>query len=89
LGLPTAEDVKKGVIASKIAAHSADIVRLNDTSRDDEMSRARKNLDWDKMFKLCIDKGIREMHSELVGKNVCTMCGEYCALRIVKEYLKR
>ncbi|HDH40889.1 MAG TPA: phosphomethylpyrimidine synthase ThiC [Candidatus Altiarchaeales archaeon] len=89
LGLPTVEDVKKGVIASKIAAHSADIVRLNDTSRDDEMSMARKDLDWDRMFKLCIDKSIREMHSELVGKKVCTMCGKYCALKIVRDYLKR
>ncbi len=89
LGLPTAEDVKKGVIASKIAAHAADIVRLKDTGRDDKMSRARKDLDWDKMFKFCIDESVKEKYSNLVDKNVCTMCGKYCALKIVKEYLKR
>jgi phosphomethylpyrimidine synthase len=89
LGLPTVKDVRQGVIASKIAAHAADIVRLKDTFRDDEMSKARKELDWDRMFNLCIDKSIREKHSGLVDKNVCTMCGKYCALKIVKEYLRK
>lgn len=88
LGLPTVEDVKNGVVASKIAAHAADIVRLGDTRRDDELSRARKELDWNKMFELCIDKKIREDYSELVDKRVCTMCGKYCALKIINEYLE-
>jgi phosphomethylpyrimidine synthase len=89
LGLPSVEDVKKGVVASKIAAHAADIVRIKDTKRDERMSRARKELDWDEMFELCVDKSVREKYSRLVDKNVCTMCGNYCALKIVKEYLKR
>ncbi len=88
LGLPGVEDVRMGVVASKIAAHSADIVRLRDTSLDDNMSRARRELDWDKMFKCCIDGSVRERHPELADKNVCTMCGKYCALKIVKDYLK-
>jgi len=87
LGLPTVEDVKNGVIASKVAAHAADIVRLGDTKRDDELSKARKELDWNKMFELCIDKKIKEAYSELIDKKVCTMCGKYCALKIVNEYL--
>lgn len=89
LGLPTVEDVRNGVIASKIAAHAADIVRLRDTGRDDEMSKARGSLDWDRMFKLCIDESIREKYSKLIGKDVCTMCGKYCALKIVRDYLKK
>jgi len=88
LGLPTVEDVREGVIASKIAAHAADIVRLKDTRRDDELSKARKELDWDRIFDLCIDPSVRDKHKDLCGKNVCTMCGNYCALKILEEYLK-
>lgn len=88
VGLPDREDVKTGVIASKIAAHAADMVRLKDTRRDDELSRARKNLDWDTMFSLCIDKSVKEKHPGLCNKKECTMCGKYCALKILKEYLK-
>jgi phosphomethylpyrimidine synthase len=87
LGLPSKEDVKTGVIASKIAAHAADMVRLRDTKRDDELSLARKNLDWEKMFSLCIDKTVKDTHAELCNKKECTMCGKYCALKILKEYL--
>jgi phosphomethylpyrimidine synthase len=89
LGLPTEEDVKNGVIASKIAAHAADIVRLRDTRRDDEMSRARFDLDWDRMFELCIDQCVKEKYPQLTGKGACTMCGRYCALKIVREHLKK
>ena len=88
LGLPTVEDVRNGVIASRIAAHAADIVRLRNTERDDELSRARCELDWDKIFNLCIDKSIRDSYIELKDKNVCTMCGKYCAIKIVNEHIK-
>ncbi|MBN2014611.1 MAG: phosphomethylpyrimidine synthase ThiC [Candidatus Altiarchaeota archaeon] len=89
LGLPTVEDVRNGVIASKIAAHAADIVRLRDMGRDDEMSHARINLDWNRMFKLGVDECVREKYSKLVNQEVCTMCGKYCALKIVKDYLRK
>jgi len=85
LGLPCREDVKTGVIASKIAAHAADMVRLRDTGRDDNLSLARKNLDWEKMFALCIDPDIKEKYAGLCNKKECTMCGRYCALKILKE----
>lgn len=86
LGLPTREDVKNGVIASKIAAHSADIIRLkNYYGRDEKISKARKNLNWSKMFKICIDKNIQKKYKNLINKKSCTMCGKYCALKIVKE----
>jgi len=89
LGLPTKEDVREGVIASKIAAHAADIVRLRDTSRDDELSKARKNLDWNRMFDLCLDKKLGAKHGNLKNKKECTMCGQYCALKILKEWIEK
>ena len=89
LGLPTVDDVREGVIASKIAAHAADIIRLKDPEIDDELSRARCKLDWDRIFELCIDKSIKGYHPELRNKRVCTMCGEFCALKIVERYLRK
>ncbi|MBN2250909.1 MAG: phosphomethylpyrimidine synthase ThiC [Candidatus Altiarchaeota archaeon] len=87
LGLPTNDNVREGVVASKIAAHAADIVRFRDDGRDYELSKARKELDWNRMFELCIDKEVRKEHPDLADRNVCTMCGKYCALRILREYL--
>jgi phosphomethylpyrimidine synthase len=89
LGLPTKEDVREGVIASKIAAHAADIVRLRDTSRDDELSKARKDLDWNKMFELCLDNKLCDKYNHLKNKKECTMCGQYCALKILKEWVEK
>ncbi len=88
LGLPDTEHVKRGVIASKIAAHAADIIRMKDTKRDDDLSRARKNLDWNTMFELCIDKSVKEEYPGLRDEGVCTMCGDYCALKIIRDYFK-
>jgi len=85
LGLPDLEDVKKGVIASKIAAHAADVVKLGDRSRDDELSKARAELDWDKMFELCLDPTVRDRFPEDSGRDPCSMCGEYCALKIISK----
>jgi phosphomethylpyrimidine synthase len=85
LHLPGIEDVRSGVIASKIAAHSADIARgLPDSRvRDDEMSRARKKLDWSRMEELAFDpdkvKEAKRVEQE-DSRQVCTMCGSYCAL---------
>jgi phosphomethylpyrimidine synthase len=89
LRLPTAEDVKEGVIASRIAAHAADIVKLGARARkwDDEMSRARKNLDWKKMFSLSIDEEkAARFRSEIPSglDDQCSMCGDFCAIK--KKY---
>jgi phosphomethylpyrimidine synthase len=89
LGLPSVDDVKEGVIASKIAAHAADIVRLRDMSVDNEMSAARHDLNWNRMFELGLDWSIKEKYCKLAEKGDCTMCGRFCALRIVKEYFKK
>ena len=90
LALPDVDDVREGVIASKIAAHAVDVARGIDTDRDDKMAKARVNLDWGEQFKLCLDpKKARKYRRKRQPKNpeVCTMCGDFCAMRIVKEYL--
>jgi phosphomethylpyrimidine synthase len=87
LRLPTIEDVRMGVISARIAAHSADIVKgvRGALDRDREMSRARKSLDWEKMFSLAIDpEGARAFRreSESYKEDVCSMCGKFCAIHI-------
>jgi phosphomethylpyrimidine synthase len=92
LGLPNVEDVREGVIASRIAGHAADIVRgvPGAFEWDKEMSQARKDLDWKKQLELCIDpvkaRSIRERR-ETHAEAVCSMCSSYCAMKVVEEYL--
>jgi phosphomethylpyrimidine synthase len=92
LSLPDIDDVREGVIAARIAAHAADIARGIDKDIDTEFSKARENLDWDKMFKLCIDpqkaKEYREKRLPVEDQHSCSMCGRLCAIEIVKKYLK-
>jgi phosphomethylpyrimidine synthase len=91
LGLPTLEDVRDGLIASRIAAHAGDIVKgvPGALERDRELSRARKRLDWDTQRKLAIDP----RKFETIRRNrksrtqACSMCGEFCAMRVVSEFL--
>jgi len=92
LGLPTAQDVKDGVIASKIAGHAADIAKGVNGAKtwDLEMAKARKALNWERQIELSIDpvraSCVRnERNSET--QKACTMCGEFCAYRIVSRYL--
>ncbi|MFH0845595.1 MAG: phosphomethylpyrimidine synthase ThiC [Pseudomonadota bacterium] len=94
LCLPKVEDVREGVIVTKIAAHAADIARGHKLAmeRDRRMSEARKNLDWDTQFELAIDpKKARQLRKENPPSenDVCTMCGKYCAIKQVKEYFKQ
>ncbi len=84
LGLPDVDDVRDGVIASKIAAHAADIVKLGRTKRDDDMSEARHRLDWDRMFQLALDPTVKERFKKPDEGGECTMCGEYCALKVYR-----
>ncbi len=85
LGLPDARQVREGIIASKIAAHSADLARGNKLAieRDRLMSVARKNLDWTQQQKYAIDKCVFE---SLKDSKPCTMCGEYCSMKIFNKY---
>jgi phosphomethylpyrimidine synthase len=91
LGLPGAEDVREGVIASRIAAHAADIVNgVNGAWEwDKKMSLARKNLDWEEQVRLCLDPvKARQVHGQLATSGVaCSMCGDYCALQLVSSFL--
>ena len=92
LCLPTKEDIKVGTIASRIAAHAADMTRGIDTHLDLEISRARKELDWEKMFANCMDPQLarsRKTGRDTGTEDVCSMCGEYCAIKIIKEYLEK
>jgi phosphomethylpyrimidine synthase len=90
LRLPTPEDVREGVIASKIAAHAADICKnvKGAWEQDLKMSKARKKLDWDSQMKYSLDPELaKRMRSSSLPKNsqVCTMCGEYCAIKLIKD----
>lgn len=91
LALPTVEDVREGVMAAKIAAHAVDLVkegqRKKARKRDFELSLARKNLDWEKQFSLLIDpKKAREIWERRKSQSdACSMCGELCAIKLVKE----
>lgn len=85
LGLPDAKQVREGIIASKIAAHAADVARGNKKAiqMDLDMAKARKKLDWEAQKQVSIDKCI---FNELELGKPCTMCGQYCSLKIFKEY---
>jgi phosphomethylpyrimidine synthase len=91
LGLPSPDDVREGLIASKIAAHAADIVKgvPGALKRDLKLSRARKRLNWTAQQKLVIDPHkFEEIRKKRKTKSkACSMCGDYCAMRIVSEFL--
>ena len=98
LGLPNARDVRDGVIAYKIAAHAADIAlgKPGARDRDDAISRARAEFDWEKQFELALDpEKARELRAEALAERelppdhdsgderFCTMCGpNFCSVRI-------
>jgi len=91
LGLPGPDDVREGLIASKIAAHAADIVKnvKGARERDYKLSVARKKLDWDEQKKHVLDpykfEGVRKERK--TKSKACSMCGDFCAMRIVSEFL--
>jgi phosphomethylpyrimidine synthase len=91
LGLPTDDDVREGLIASRIAAHAADIVKgvPGALERDLELARARKRLDWETQRRLSIDpvKFAAVRRRRRTRTKACSMCGDFCAMRIVGEFL--
>lgn len=93
LRLPTLEDVKEGIIASKIAAHAADVAKGIPGAKDWDykMSEARRELDWEGQFTLAIDpeKARRyRAESKPEKEDTCTMCGKMCAMRNVNKILR-
>jgi phosphomethylpyrimidine synthase len=91
LSLPDVEDVKDGVIASKIAAHAADLTRGLDWDKDRDMSKARKALDWEGMFRHALDPvKARRTRAKRPAKSkdkTCSMCGKFCAMAAMNELL--
>ena len=94
LALPNVDDVKQGIIASKIAAHAADIAKGIKGAReiDDRMAKARRNLDWDTQFACALDadtaRAIRDDRSpEDDHSDTCSMCGKFCAVRSMNKAL--
>ncbi len=88
LGLPTQQEVREGVIAARIAAHAADVVRLGARARrrDDEMAAARGSLDWEKQFHLALDpERAKERYQPggAEGMAACSMCGPYCVYKVL------
>ena len=89
LSLPSLEDVKEGVIASKIAAEAADVAKglPQAWKREKAMAKARKEFNWDEQFNLALDKSKPRKYRdkcELDDDEMCAMCGEYCAVKIAK-----
>ncbi len=91
LSLPKPDDVREGVIATRLAAHAGDIVKGVKGARDWDlkMSLARKNLDWQEQLRLALDPerattGRAQHDTSGAG---CSMCGQYCAMDLVAEYL--
>lgn len=91
LSLPDPEDVRQGVIASRIAAHAGDIVKgvKGAADWDLKMSIARKKLDWEEQARMSLNP---ERSQQVHGKHAragatCSMCGEFCAMALVEEYL--
>jgi phosphomethylpyrimidine synthase len=98
LGLPNKDDVRQGVIAYKIAAHAGDVARgrANARDRDDALSKARFEFDWNRQFELSLDpETAKRMHDETLPQDVfksakfCSMCGpKFCSMRITQDVRK-
>ncbi len=91
LSIPDTEDVRQGVIASRIAAHAADIVKgvPGAAQWDRKMSVARKKLDWEEQARLSLDpERSHQVHSQRASAGTaCSMCGEFCAMELMEKFL--
>lgn len=93
LRLPDANDVKEGIIASRIAAHAADIAKGVPHARDldNKMAEARHKVDWDAMFDIAVDKEKAQAYFESTppaDRHTCSMCGKMCAVRTTNLILE-
>ena len=89
LALPTPEEVFEGVISSRIAAHAGDMVKLKKRDADLEMGHARRDLDWERQFQVAMNpERAKKIRSERMpaDTDACTMCGDYCAIKIVNRH---
>jgi phosphomethylpyrimidine synthase len=87
LGLPDEEEVREGVMVTRLAAHAADLVRLGKRARewDDAMARARGRLDWEEQFRLALDPERARSRRRPGGEHgaACSMCGPYCVFSLL------
>ena len=84
--------MKEGLIASKIAAHVGDMLRGKNRELDTRMAVARKKLDWEAMFDVCLDPEKARAYRErgcTKKEDGCSMCGDVCAVKIVNQYLTK
>ncbi|MFP4050870.1 MAG: phosphomethylpyrimidine synthase ThiC [Thermoplasmata archaeon] len=91
LGLPDIDDVKEGTIASKIAAHAADIAKGTDKDIDETISNSRHELNWENMFDKVVDPEKAKRYRKEKNpsdEDTCSMCGDVCAIKMVNKYLK-
>ena len=92
LRLPNLDDVRAGIVATKIAAHAGDLAKLPKSREiDDKMSQARQDIDWEKMFAYAIDgEKAKKMFNERKPEelNSCSMCGKMCAMNTMNQILK-
>ncbi|MDI9633694.1 MAG: phosphomethylpyrimidine synthase ThiC [Methanolinea sp.] len=89
LALPTPEEVYEGVISARIAAHVGDMIKLKKRDADLEMGHARRDLDWERQFQIALNpERARRIREERMpaDADACTMCGDYCALKIVNRH---
>ncbi|PWR70813.1 phosphomethylpyrimidine synthase ThiC [Methanospirillum stamsii] len=92
LALPNPEEVYEGVISSRIAAHVGDMIKLKKTEQDLAMGHARRDLDWEAQYNLAINPSrARQIRNERASADTdaCTMCGDYCALKIANKVIKK
>ena len=93
LRLPDADDMKEGIVAARIAAHAADVAKgiPGAIEWDNAMSLARKELDWNRMFELAMDPEKAKAYrasSQPIDQEVCTMCGDLCAVKRSRNILE-
>jgi phosphomethylpyrimidine synthase len=88
LALPDSDQVREGTVAFRIAAHIGDTLKYGPRPVDKKLAQYRRSREWEKQFKLAIDGSrAREMHPD-TGSRTCSMCGKYCAINIMEDYLK-
>lgn len=91
LALPSPEDVKEGVIATRIGAYAGDMAKgAHNGERDLEMAYARKNLDWEEQYRLALTPDVARAKRDArppEDRDACTMCGNFCAVKLVNEWL--
>ncbi|RZN38008.1 MAG: phosphomethylpyrimidine synthase ThiC [Methanophagales archaeon ANME-1-THS] len=95
LALPSVADIQEGTIVTKIAAHAVDLVKAGQRDKarrlDEEMAHARKHLDWNRQIELALnpEEARRIRESRPSKSDACSICGDLCAIKMVKEFLKK